>query len=150
MKPDNIAFTPKLLGYFGLVPIVVPTIAFMIEPHHGHLWLHLLLSYAAVILSFIGALHWSFAMTLKPLTQAQRRNAFIWSVIPALVAWLALSLYTFYALLLMSLFFVLAFLRDYGLSKLVELPSWYMQLRLQLTAVMTGCLVIAAINLNYF
>jgi uncharacterized membrane protein len=139
--------SPLLLGYSGLIPIVIPTILLFVDIQRWHIWLHLLLSYAAIILSFIGALHWAYAMTLSQLTPAQRRNTFVWSVIPALVAWVALSLNPFYALLLMAVFFVLAFVRDYGLAKLVELPRWYMPLRLHLTIVLTACLLISAIGL---
>ena len=53
------------------------------------LWSDAMLGYGAVILSFIGALHWGVAMCATGLDPAQRRRAFLWSVAPALLAWLA-------------------------------------------------------------
>jgi hypothetical protein len=48
-----------------------------------------LVNYGAVILSFVGALHWGFAMTVQDMSAEQGRDRFIWSVIPALIAWIA-------------------------------------------------------------
>jgi hypothetical protein len=42
-----------------------------------------LVNYGAVILSFVGALHWGFAMTAQDMKAEQRSGRFIWSVIPA-------------------------------------------------------------------
>jgi hypothetical protein len=78
------------LGYGGLIPFVALTAAFLLDHHHGLLWSDALIAYGAVILSFVGALHWAFAMTLPDLTAQQRTARFVWSVVPALLAWPAL------------------------------------------------------------
>ena len=61
-------FFARSLGYLGLLPFVVPTLLLGYDAPHTALWLHFLMTYAAVILSFVGALHWAFAMTLADLT----------------------------------------------------------------------------------
>jgi hypothetical protein len=66
------------------------TAAFLLDHHHGLLWSDALIGYGAVILSFVGALHWAFAMVLPDLTEQQRTARFVWSVVPALLAWPAL------------------------------------------------------------
>ena len=50
------------LGYGGLLPFVGTALTFFLDRHHGSVWLHMALAYGAVILSFVGALHWGFAM----------------------------------------------------------------------------------------
>ena len=40
------------LGYGGLFPFVGTALACFLDPHHGSVWLHMLLPYGAVILSF--------------------------------------------------------------------------------------------------
>jgi hypothetical protein len=65
-----------------------------------------LAGYGAVITSFMGALHWGASLhTLGKAPSGNRwidRNAWIWGVIPALVAWVALHIYIPVALLIMA------------------------------------------------
>ena len=51
-----------------------------------------LVAYGAVILAFVGALHWGIGMTLPAAGAGQRKLALAWSGAPALVAWLAIML----------------------------------------------------------
>jgi hypothetical protein len=65
-----------------------------------------LAGYGAVITSFMGALHWGASLhTLGKAPSGDRwidHNAWIWGVIPALVAWVALHIYIPVALLIMA------------------------------------------------
>jgi len=77
------------LGYGGLLPFLGSALLCWLEPNHRSLWLAMLLTYGAVILSFVGALHWGFAM-VHPDTFGQRASGmYLWSVMPALVGWVA-------------------------------------------------------------
>lgn len=151
MKKHYISTMPKLLGYFGLLPFIVPTIFLFFDHGHINMWRHFLLSYAAIILSFVGALHWSFAMLLHELPINKQRWSFLWSVVPSLVAWVSLSIPKLYGFVLLTVFFAFALIRDRQLWNLVELPAWYMPLRRNLTVVAMTCLLIAAYlgNGNY-
>ena len=60
--------------------------------HRAHRWGTALLAYGAVILSFVGALHWGFAMALGGLSDRERTHRFVWSVVPSLLAWPAVLL----------------------------------------------------------
>lgn len=132
------------LGYLGLLPFIIPTALLVYDAAHTALWLHWLMTYAAVILSFVGALHWAFAMTLPNLNLKQTRWCFVWSIIPALVAWAALFLASFDGMLVMAAFFAGNFMQDAYLAKNVGMPSWYMRMRFHLSLVATSCLIIAA------
>lgn len=139
--PSTFAST---LGYLGLLPFIIPDILLVYDESHAALWLDILITYAAVILSFVGALHWAFAMTLPELSLQQRRWGFAWSIIPAMVAWVSLVVAGFDGLLIMAVFFVANFLQDYFVAKNAYLPYWYMRLRFHLSLVATSCLLIAA------
>lgn len=137
--------TPHLvnwLGYGGLVPFVFFAVATCVAPGYLVFYERALLTYGAVILSFVGALHWGFAMTLQRLSTTQRQQAYAWSVVPALLAWLALLLEpATWASFLVVAGFLGNYWRDVCLARLATLPNWYLPLRLRLTAVACVCLL---------
>ena len=53
---------------------------------------HLLLSYGAVILSFLGGLHWGRVITSPNANGRPDSTWLIWSVCPSLLGWVALLL----------------------------------------------------------
>jgi hypothetical protein len=130
-----------LLGYGGLVPFVGLVILAGADPDRAAVWGRALVGYGAVILSFVGALHWGFAMTAADIGPAQRRHAFIWSVVPALLAWPATVMSTSAAALLLVVGFALHFAEDRRLAGFAALPAWYLPLRWRLTLVASVCLL---------
>jgi protein-L-isoaspartate O-methyltransferase len=143
--------TVAWLGYGGLIPFVLlaiaagvglggnaafPAAALLAQDGRA------LLAYGAVILSFVGALHWGFAMTLRDLSPSSRNAAFLWSVVPALLAWVALVLPPAPAVALMLVGFVAQYRRDVELARRAALPAWYLPLRLRLTTVACVSLVL--------
>ena len=135
---------PRWLGYLGLIPILFSTTMLIFNPQHGMLWGNLLVTYAVVILSFLGALHWAFAMTLDRISVNQRHAMLVWSVMPSLIAWVALFLPQTLGCLLLSCFFAFALWMDIRLGRVASLPDWYLPLRFRLTTVMTVSLMTAA------
>jgi hypothetical protein len=123
------------LGYGGLLPFLVLAVAVWVDSSHSSLWRDALVGYGAVILSFVGALHWGFAMSQSDMTAHQRTRSFVWSVVPALMAWVALAMTLKYASLLLVAGFVIHFWRDKRLVAVVDMPIWYLPLRLRLTLV---------------
>jgi Protein of unknown function (DUF3429) len=123
------------LGYGGLLPFVALAAGVWVDASHSVLWLDALLSYGAVILSFVGALHWGFAMSQSDMTTTERTRSFVWSVVPSLLAWVALLMTPKYAVMLLVAGFLMHFWQDRRLVHLVDLPAWYLPLRLQLTFV---------------
>ncbi|PTT67500.1 DUF3429 domain-containing protein, partial [Pseudomonas sp. HMWF007] len=79
----------SLLGYGGLLPFIFLALLIPFSLDYRTLFDNALVNYGAVILSFVGALHWGFAMTVQDMSAKQRSDRFIWSVIPALIAWIA-------------------------------------------------------------
>ena len=121
------------LGYGGLLPFVALAVAAWVDQNHSSLWRDALFNYGAVILSFVGALHWGFAMSQSDMTAHQRTRSFVWSVVPSLLAWMALLMTPKYAVMLLVAGFLIHFWQDRRLVQLVNLPAWYLPLRLRLT-----------------
>lgn len=137
-RPQSTAW----LGYGGLLPFLLLPILAWLDPHHAFYWLAALAAYGAVILAFVGALHWAFAMTLPDLPSAQRTSLFIWSTLPALIAWPSLMLSPLAACPLLIIGFLLHLVQDRRLTNIADLPGWYLPLRLRLTGV--ACLALGA------
>ena len=126
--------TPEMavwLGYSGLVPFAICAAA----AHGGTPTLAAYgligaANYGAVILSFVGAIHWGLAM------QDDRHIYwFSWSVTPALLAWVAVSVLDVrLSILALVPAFTLAWSVDRQAFQRGLLPAWYMRLRHILTA----------------
>ena len=125
--------TPKLaiwLGYGGLAPFVIcAAAAYDSTPMLADYGLIGAANYGAVILSFVGAIHWGLAMQ-------DGRNVywFSWSVTPALLAWAAISLLDVrLSMLALVTAFALSWSVDRQAFQRGLLPAWYMRLRHILT-----------------
>jgi len=138
-----------LLGFGGLLPFVGLALTAFVDRHHGIVWADALVAYGAVILSFVGALHWGFAMALPAMPQALRRNCFVWSVVPALLAWPAVMLEPALGAPLLVVGFVAHIWQDHRLAGRVVLPDWYLPLRRQLSIVACVCLALGAFSVSH-
>ena len=135
----------KTLGYAGLIPFVVfSTGAWLPLPFVSHP-VDYLIAYAAVILAFMGAIHWGAAMAGP---DGLRNRYFIASVIPALVAWSALLMPQPIALLVLLAGFVSLYVFDRTSSRLQDFPGWYAPMRLRLTTVVAVCLAVTLMSLR--
>lgn len=141
MKLQQLA---NMLGYAGLVPFVVFTtgtwveLPFVNNPHF------ILLTYAAVILSFMGAIHWGLAMSqLGDVAKIQLGL----SVLPALLGWLALLIPVLHGYGLLVLCFTALYAADKLAADKGLVPGWYLSMRAVLTTIVVLCLIMAALEL---
>ncbi len=139
--------TVAWLGYGGLTPFIALLPASLLDPHHGMVWRDALYGYGAIILSFVGALHWGMAMSLPDLSERQRSLCFAWSVVPALIAWPAFLFSPAIAAPWLALGFLAHYLQDRRLARQTALPGWYLPLRLRLTSVAVLCLMAGTLAL---
>ncbi|MGS7252224.1 DUF3429 domain-containing protein [Pseudomonas sp. SK] len=135
-----------ILGYGGLLPFVGLMLLVVFVPEYRALWAMMLVNYGAVILSFVGALHWGFAMALPALPAEQRRKRLMWSVVPALLGWVSTLLPVSLGCLMLLGGFALHYWQDRKLLQVV--PGWYLPMRLQLTTVASICLLLGAMALT--
>lgn len=126
----------RWLGLGGLLPFLAGVTALL--GGRGDVYFALA-AYAAVILSFVGAVHWGAAIWLQSPKPAREFAA---SVVPALIAWVALLLPERPGLALLTV----AFAGWYAWERYAVwdwYPRWYARLRSLLTAVVCACLLIA-------
>ncbi len=121
------------LGYAGLIPFVFFGVAAWFGSTDWQAFsLQALGVYGAVILSFLGAVHWGLFL-LDRGHRVLGQPAPIWAVIPAVAAWGALLLPTAFGLTVLLLLFPLVLWVDRGSLRRFRLPPGYIQLRGYLT-----------------
>jgi len=84
--------TAILLGLLGLLGFVGCGLIAMVEDPTKAWGLNALIAYAAVMLSFLGAVHWGLALGGSTATRRVQRLRYTLGVLPALIGWVALLL----------------------------------------------------------
>ncbi len=144
------------LGASGLVPFLAAAIAAWIgSPWVGEFAVRLAVTYGAVILSFLGGIFWGFAATPTQADVAGAdpagrppapRHLFAFSILPSFIAWIAVLLAPQTAVFLLICAFVAILWLDYASWKTGVAPSWWMELRVPLSAVVVVCLLAIALS----
>jgi len=145
MRQSSMPTAVRVLGYGGLIPFIGLAVLANIEPSHGILYRGALLLYGAVILSFVGAIYWGVAMLTPDLNHQDRRSAYAWSVVPALIGWVTYILSPVVAALVLVLGFQLQYWRDVIFASKIEWPAWYLPLRIRLTLIASICLLLGIV-----
>ncbi len=137
-----------LPGFAGTLPFLALAAVLPWVGGGQRAWVELaLIGYGAVILTFVGALHWGLALAATMYLSsapAVVRFGFLWSVVPALWAWLALLVPLLPALVMLAAGFVVQFAVDRRIAGELTLPAWYLPLRLSLTSIVMLALLAAA------
>ena len=140
-SPEIYPQLAKLIGFGGLIPFVGCALL-MYAGNIGASIIALFASavYGAVILSFVGAVHWG-------LTMREDRSPYwyVWSITPAILGWLAIVLLDIkISLLAVAIAFTLAWSVDRQASLRGLIPIWYMRMRHILTVGATISLLATA------
>src|SRR6056297_3560769 len=94
----------RWLGYAGVLPFVISAaLCFSDNLHWQQMAQQSLINYAVIIISFIGALHWGSVL------QSLKHNShpkLVLSIMPSLIAWLALFLPSVYAIGVLIMLFI--------------------------------------------
>jgi len=138
----------KWLGALGAVPFVFLAVTGpLLEGPLQVRTSFALAVYGAVILSFLGGVHWGLAIAGFGPTAGDgasfRRLAL--SVTPSLIGWGAMFLPRPAGLLLLAVAFACLLVFDSQASRKVQAPAWYPRLRLPLTAVVVASLMLGAL-----
>ena len=143
----TLPFIAILLGLAGLLPFLAGSYAALaMADEGGRMGLLALSAYAAVILSFLGGVHWGLALQAGPAqTLHAQRTRFALGVVPSLVGWAGL-LVVFLGLpktglLVMVAGFVATTIAEARATRLGLVPAAYMGLRWLLSVVVIVCLV---------
>lgn len=132
------------LAYAGLLPFVLGTLlVWLIGDRNleAHAFVCLALSaYAALVISFLGGIHWGLAFRQKVPSPVP----FVWGVVPSLAAWVAVVMPAYAGLVLHGVMLVLCYLVDRRLYPAQGAAAW-LTLRFRLSAVAAlSCFVAAA------
>jgi hypothetical protein len=150
MKP--LPMTTWVLGFGGVIPFFVLFLALLPGLTPGFINRQdialMLLAYAAIILSFIGAVHWGVALAMDDdQVTNQSSNHYFYGIMPALIAWLVLLLPHNIAFFVMAGLVMLAYGGD-ALLLFKRLKSDYSILRLYLTAAVSLLLTASGLALT--
>lgn len=130
------------LGYAGLLPFFAGALATLPLSGSYRPWGTLLLiGYGAIILSFMGGIHWGTAMMRDDVTKKSLGK----SVAPSLVALLAVMVGGAAGLVILTFGFGGLLAWDESETKMGHVPGWYPHLRRPLTALVGVCLITGAI-----
>lgn len=131
------------LGAGGVIPFVTLAIAgpFLSDPIRTQAFLALI-AYGAVILSFMGGIHWGLAIADSRDAGFRRLGI---SVLPALIGWAALLVPPAIGILALAVSFALMLSVDLSATRRGEAPAWYPRLRWPLTLIVVTALLIGAL-----
>ncbi len=145
-RPPKLAYA---LGYLGLLPFVLCSAAVLLGWPFPTWWFAGLLVYSAAIASFLGGIHWGFAMQ-RHVAQAAggapapaHAKQMLWGVTPTALAFFAALLKPGWNVVALSAVLLLCLWVDRKAYKEAGLAGW-LPLRYQLTAVAVLCLAATA------
>lgn len=143
----SIPVPARWFGLSGAIPFVALSIggAFLSGAHQS-LAYFTLVAYGAVILSFLGGVHWGRA--IKAFDQGAVADKFLWvalgiSVVPSLIGWLTLLVPLVIGLPVLAASFAAMLLIDLQTVKSGQFPSWYGNLRVILSVIVIASLLFA-------
>ena len=119
------------LGYGGLLPFVAGALLVWLVWPEAHPYATAALSaYAAVIISFLGGIHWGVAFTRND----PPASLFVWGVVPSLVAWIAVVMPPSAGLVVHGAMLIACYAVDRRVYPVFGMSRW-LTLRFRLTAV---------------
>jgi hypothetical protein len=122
------------LGYMGLLPLIAGAVSLAFFRSEPEIVLNGVHGYGAVILTFVGAIHWGRSLNSEDV------DLMTWSVVPSLLAWVSLFLTPEFGLPVLVISFLSLYQFDHGqYANLI----WFRRLRFRLTASVTVLLLIS-------
>ena len=128
----------RILGLAGLLPFWLPVLLLLVPEIPAASLVQAQKLYAAVILSFLGGVHWGMTVADTRLSTWMRIG---WSVTPSLMGWIGAMLPGLLAFTVLVLGFAIAAAVD--LIVFSGQALWYRRLRLVLSAGAIGALLAA-------
>ena len=141
--PDDAALA-RTLGQAGLIPFVLLALLLWLVDVDLQPWVAIAMTaYAALIISFLGGIHWGLGWQQPDACADQQRAHLLWGVAPSLLAWPGVLMPPHAGLVWLALALVLCYLVDRRLYPSAGVGAW-LTLRFRLTAVATLSCLIAA------
>ena len=124
---------PIILGFLGTIPLILSSFINIFIIADNIIITKIALSYAAIILSFLGAVHWGYLIHID-LTRRKNYLQWFWGITGSLLGWLSIIFLLFneiiFSTLILILGFTISFIFDYKFFKKI---IWYRKLRIYLS-----------------
>ena len=124
---------PIILGFLGTIPLILCSFINIFITADNIIITKIALSYAAIILSFLGAVHWGYLIHID-LTTRKNYLQWFWGITGSLLGWLSIIFLLFneiiFSTLVLMLGFTISFIFDYKFFKKI---IWYRKLRIYLS-----------------
>lgn len=143
--PTGVPRVARILTYAGLVPFAAGFLLSLFGPPaslSSELAMLAFKGYAAVILAFLGGVHWGLALTIDD--PARQTRGLVVSVIPPLVGAVAVPLDAGPAFGIFAAAFLLQGVLDIFVFRSLRKGGWYARLRIEATAVVVVLLALSA------
>ena len=106
---------------------------------------HAMAAYGAVILSFLGGVHWGLAVgSERGFDGGKVSSRLIVKVIPSLIGWFSLLIGQTTGLFVLAAAFAAMLLVDLRATQQGEAPPWYPKLRIPLSLMVIAALLVGA------
>lgn len=128
------------LGLSGAIPFCSLAGLSFIAPEYLDTIMHAQCAYGACILTFLGAVHWGYAIA-KDSPLRPNWSTLVYSVTPSLVAWSALLIKPQYGLVTIAIGLLYVLSKDLGTP---YFPRWYHALRKVLTTLAASSVLLTA------
>jgi len=137
---DRVPTMALVLGAAGAVPFLALSFATpFVDGSLREQTTSVLTAYGAVILSFLGGIHWG--LTINAIPAAAEESRLSCSVVPALISWIAFLIPPAASLSVLAVAFVAVLCLDLIAARNEEVPEWYPRLRVPLTVAVVLSLI---------
>jgi hypothetical protein len=130
--------TFEVYGILGFIPFLLIIFLIFFNKNNLSIYLDLIMFYLFIIIAFIGATHWGFALSLKK----KKSSLLFFSIIPSiLVSFIYILKITITLKLLIGIFFlnIIFFYEKIYLKNIF--PDWYLVLRRNLNFFVTSAVL---------
>jgi hypothetical protein len=140
---------PLILTIAGAVPFVALSVAASMHVFgKTHIGIECLLTYAAIIVSFLGGIHWGIATTHYNTNRKIATLLIAESVWPSIIAWTAMFYVDLHIrLLVLTLLYMFVWAIDSLLYNKDMIPQWFFNLRCIITPIVIVSLYVAYFGL---
>ena len=124
---------PIFLGFLGTIPLIFSSFLTFLLISDNIIIIKIALSYSAVILSFLGAVHWGYLIKID-LSPRIHSYQWLWSVSGSLLGWISLVFLIFDKIIFCSLVLFFGFTVSLVIDlKIFSQIMWYRKLRIYLS-----------------
>jgi Protein of unknown function (DUF3429) len=147
-RDDQLPTAAMLLGVSGALPLLAGVAVAITTPSpFGIPVVPAVVVYAALILSFLGGMHWGLgsAALLREPANLEATRIFGLSILPPLAGWVAVFLPGRLSPAALTFAFLAVLILDRWIERLGYAPAWWMRLRIRLTAIVVVLLLLLAV-----